>query len=145
MSVIGQSGVTIRDAVIDTTTDTVVGAPIAVKIADGPIRVAGTPYLEGTMFAAGVNNRAFYGLAVGTSPADARLVQNNVLPVNELAPVLGEERSIELPSVAVDVAKGESLFVLATPISDTFVGMGSRTPGAIILQDAVVRLPVVGR
>ncbi|HJR39010.1 MAG TPA: alpha/beta hydrolase [Nocardioidaceae bacterium] len=126
-------------------TSETVGAPIAVKIADGPIRVAGTPYLDGTMFAAGVNNRAFYGLAVGTSPADARLVQNNVLPVNELAPVLGEERSIELPSVAVDVAKGESLFVLATPISDTFAGMGSRTPGAIILQDAVVRLPVVGR
>jgi ABC-2 type transport system ATP-binding protein len=120
------------------------GAPVAFKIADGPIRVAGTPYLDGTMFAAGINNRAFYGLAVGTSPADARLVQNNVLPVNELAPVVGEERSIELPSVAVDVAKGESLFVLVTPVSDTFAGMGSRTPGAVILQDAVVRLPVAG-
>ncbi len=148
----GAGCTTVRSVAADKTfpvgtvaTSETVGAPIAVKIADGPIRVAGTPYLEGTMFAAGVNNRAFYGLAVGTSPADARLVQNNALPVNELAPVLGEERSIELPSVAVDVAKGESLFVLATPISDTFVGMGSRTPGAIILQDAVVRLPVVGR
>ncbi len=120
------------------------GAPIAYKVADGPIRAAGTPYLTGTMYAAGVNNRAFYGLAVGTSPADARIVQNNVLPVNELAPVTGERRRVELPSVAVDVAKGESLFVLASPVSDTFAGMGSRTPGAVILQDAVVRLPVVG-
>jgi ABC-2 type transport system ATP-binding protein len=120
------------------------GAPTAFKIVDGPIRVAGTPYLEGTMYAAGVNNRAFYGLAVGTSAADAKLVQNNVLPVNELAPVVGEERRIELPSVAVDVAEGESLFVLATPFSDTFAGMGSRTPGAVILQDTMVRLPVVG-
>lgn len=120
------------------------GPPVAVKVADGPIRIAGSPYLRGTMYAAGVNNRAFYGLAVGTSPADARLVQNNVLPVNEPSPVAGEKRMIRLPSVAVDVAKGESLFVMATAASDTFATMGSRTPGAVILQDAVVHLPVVG-
>ena len=41
------------------------------------------------------------------------------------------------------VAKGESLFVMATAVSDVFVGMGSRTPGAILLEDAVVDLPVV--
>ena len=120
------------------------GAPLAFKVADGPIRVAGTPYLSGVMTAAGVNNRAFYGLAVGTSPLDAKLVQNNVLPVFELQPVQGEKRRIELPSVAVDVPKGQSLFVLATPVSDTFTAMGSRTPGAILLQDAAVDLPVVG-
>ena len=119
------------------------GAPIAFKVADGPIRVAGTPYLSGLMTAAGVNNRAFYGLAVGTSPLDAKLVQNNVLPILELAPVVGEERRIELPSVAVDVPEGQSLFVLATAVSDTFVGMGSRTPGAVVLENAVVDLPVV--
>ncbi|MGH3369934.1 MAG: CocE/NonD family hydrolase [Nocardioidaceae bacterium] len=120
------------------------GAPLAFKIADGPIRIAGTSYLEGLMTAAGVNNRAFYGLAVGTSPLDAELVQNNVLPVFELEPVLGEPRRIELPSVAVDVPRGKSLFVLATPFSDTFVAMGSRTPGAVVLEDARVHLPVVG-
>ncbi|HSE09258.1 MAG TPA: CocE/NonD family hydrolase [Nocardioidaceae bacterium] len=119
------------------------GAPLAFKVADGPLRVAGTPWLSGLMTAAGVNNRAFYGLAVGTSPLDARLVQNNVLPILELEPVLGESRRIELPSVAVDVPAGESLFVLATPVSDTFAGMGSRTPGAVVLENAVVDLPVV--
>jgi len=121
-----------------------VGAPTAFKVADGPIRVAGTPYLSGTLTAAGVNNRAFYGLAVGTNPLDAKLVQNNVLPIFELEPVLGEERRVELPSVAVDVPKGQSLFVVATAVSDTFVGMGSRTPGVVVLENAVVDLPVVG-
>jgi hypothetical protein len=96
------------------------------------------------MTALGVNNRAFYGLAVGRTAADARLVQNNVLPVNELEPVVDEKRRIELPSVAVDVKEGESLFVLATAASDTFLAMGSRTPGAIVLEDATMRLPVVG-
>ena len=119
------------------------GAPIAYKVANGPISIAGTTYLKGTMYAAGVNNRAFYGLAVGTSPADAQLVQGNVLPVNELAPVAGEKRTIELPSVAVNVPKGKSLYVLATAVSDAFPSFGSRTPGAIVLQDATVQLPVV--
>jgi pimeloyl-ACP methyl ester carboxylesterase len=119
------------------------GAPIAYKVAAGPIRIAGTSYLDGTMFAAGVNNRAFFGLAVGTSPADAQLVQGNVLPVNELLPVAGEKRHIELPSVAVDVPAGKSLYLLATAVSDAFPTFGSRTPGAIVLQDASVKLPVV--
>jgi ABC-2 type transport system ATP-binding protein len=120
-----------------------VGAPLAFKVADGPISIAGTSYLSGSMLAAGVNNRAFYGLAVGTSQADAQLVQGNVLPVNELAPVSGEDRRIELPSVAVDVPEGQSLYVLVTAVSDAFPTFGSRTPGVIVLQDAKVELPVV--
>jgi ABC-2 type transport system ATP-binding protein len=121
------------------------GAPIAYEVAPGPIRVAGTPYLTGTLTALGANNRAFYGLAVGTSPADAHLVQNNVLPLNTLAPVTGEPWRIALPSVAIDVPAGQSLYVLASPVSDTFVGMGSRTPGAVLLEDTVVHLPEVSR
>jgi ABC-2 type transport system ATP-binding protein len=119
------------------------GAPIAYEVAQGPIRIAGSPYLTGTLTALGANNRAFYGLAVGTSPVDAHLVQNNVLPLNELAPVVGEPRRIALPAVAVDVPEGQNLYVIASPISDTFVGMGSRTPGAVILEDTAVHLPVV--
>ena len=97
------------------------------------------------MTALGVNNRAFYGLAVGTSPADAHLVQNNVLPINEPQPVDGEPRRITLPSVAVDVPAGESLYVIASPVSETFAGMSSRTPGVVVLDDTVAHLPVVGR
>lgn len=88
-------------------------------------------------------NRAFYAFAVGASPADAKVIQGNVLPVNDLAPVTGAKRTIELPSVTIDVPAGESLFVLARATNDMFVGFGTRTPGAIVLQDAVVRLPVV--
>lgn len=121
------------------------GVPLSYEVAQGPIRIAGTPYLKGTMTAAGANNRAFYGLAVGTSPADAKLVQNNVLPVNELTPVVAQSRRIALPSVAVDVPAGQNLYLLASPFSDTFVGMASRTPGAILLEETVVHLPVVGR
>ncbi|MBC9734533.1 alpha/beta fold hydrolase [Nocardioides marmotae] len=122
-----------------------VGTPLSYPVAAGPIRVAGTPYLTGQMTALGVQNRAFYGLAVGTSPLDARLVQNNVLPIDEPAPVLGERRRVALPSVAVDVPKGQNLYLMVTPVSDTFLVMGSRLPGVVTIEDTVVHLPVVGR
>ena len=124
-------------------TTTTVGGPIGTLIATGPIRIAGTPTFTANVFAAGVNNRAFYSLGVGTSPADVKIVQNNVLPVNELLPVNGVSKTVELPSVAVDVPKGMSLYLVATPVSDSFAAMGSRTPGAIVMKDVVVHLPVV--
>jgi ABC-2 type transport system ATP-binding protein len=142
---------TVRNAAGDTgfpvgtvaTTETG-GAALAFPVAAGPIRIAGSAYLTGTLTALGLNNRAFYGLGVGTNPLDATLVQNNVMPLNELAPVNAEPRRIELPAVAVDVPAGKTLYVIASPLSETFVGTGSRTPGVVILQDTVAHLPVVG-
>jgi ABC-2 type transport system ATP-binding protein len=119
------------------------GPAVAFKVTDGPVRVAGTPYLDGTLTALGVNNRAFFALAIGTSAADAKVVQGDVLPYNSLVPVNGAPVKIELPSVAVDVPAGQSLFVVAMATNDMFVGFGSRTPGAVVLQDAVVRVPLV--
>ncbi len=123
-------------------TTTAVGAPLPTKIADGPLRVAGSPYLTGKVTAIGLENRAFYGFAIGTSPLDATLVSNSVLPHRETSTVVGVERQVALPSIAVDVPAGQSLFLVATPLSDTFVGMGSRAPGAIAIESTVVHLPV---
>ena len=120
------------------------GPPLLYEVARGPIRLAGNAHLTATMTALGVHNRAFYGLAVGTSPLDAQLVQGNVLPVNEPSPVIGEPRRIQLPAVAVDVPRGKSLYLLVTAVSDTFASMGSRTPGAILLENTRVSVPVVG-
>jgi ABC-2 type transport system ATP-binding protein len=120
-----------------------VSPPLAVKVADGPLRVAGTPYLEGDVTALGVNNRAFYALGVGTSPADVKIVQGNVLPYSSQLPVNGVHTTIELPSVAVDVPAGSSLYVVAMATNDMFAGFGSRTPGAVVIQNAKVKVPVV--
>jgi hypothetical protein len=119
--------------------------PTYLEIADGPIAVAGTPYLTGTVTTIGDDNRAFLGLAVGTSPADAHLVQNNVLPIYEHLPVSSLRRRIDLPSVAAVVPAGQSLYVVASPYSDTFTGEASRDPGAVLIEDTVVHLPVLGR
>jgi ABC-2 type transport system ATP-binding protein len=126
-------------------TTTAVGLPLAYEVARGPLRIAGSPYLSGKVTALGVQNRAFYGLAVGTSRANAKLVQNNVLPLNEPRPVRGKQRRVQLPSVAVDVPKGKKLFLVASAISDTFLLMGARVPGVVTIDDTVVHLPVVRR
>ena len=134
---------TASHALPDITTTAGAGVPQAVEVADGPLTVAGTPYVDATVTALGLDSRAFFGLTVGTSPADARVVQNNVLPHREESPNLGAQRTIELPSVAVEVPPGQSLFLTVSPVSDMFGGHGSRTPSGMVLEDVTVRVPVV--
>jgi ABC-2 type transport system ATP-binding protein len=129
--------------VADIATTSAAGAPQYLKVADGPLTIAGTPRLDAVVTALGLDSRAFFGLAVGTSAADAKVVQNNLLPHREVSLNLGSRRSIELPSVAVEVPEGSSLFLVVSPVSDMFAGHGSRTPGALSLADVTLQLPVV--
>ena len=123
-------------------TSTAAGAPQSIKLADGPFRVAGTPYVDALVTAVGLESRAFFALSVGTSPANAKVIQNNMLPHREPSVNLGAQRRIELPSVAATVPKGQSLFLTVSPVSDMFAGHGSRTPGAMVLDNVKVRVPV---
>ena len=123
-------------------TPTAAGAPVAHELAAGPLRVAGTPTLDAAVTALGADTRAFLALSVGTSPADAKVVQNNTLPLRELLPVVAGKRTIELPSIAVDVPAGKKLFLTISPAADMFGGHGSRTPGAFLLEDVTVHAPV---
>lgn len=124
-------------------TPTAAGAPQAVKLADGPLTIAGTPHVEALVTALGLDSRAFFALSVGTTAADAKVIQNNVLPHREQSLNLGARRTIGLPSVAADIPAGQSLFLTVSPVSDMFVLHGSRTPGAMTLDDVTVRVPVV--
>ena len=124
---------------------TMAGAPIYLEIAgtDGAT-VAGVPTLDGTLYAAGVDTRVFLGLARGTSPADATVLQNNVLPIRSLLPSVGTALAgHELPGVAVELAEGEKLFLVISPVSDMYIAHGSRTPGAVAITDVAVNLPIV--
>ncbi len=130
--------------VADTVTTSAVGVPQAVKIADGPIRTAGRSFVTADVTTLGPDTRAFYSLSVGTSPADARIVQNNMLPQREPAMITDKRRRYELPSVAVDVPEGQSLFLTVSPVSDMFAGYASRTPGVVQLSNLKAHLPTVG-
>jgi pimeloyl-ACP methyl ester carboxylesterase len=118
------------------------GAPIAFKIADGPLTVAGIPVLRGSLTTAAVDARAFFALSIGTSEADAQILQNNVMPLRQLIPAVGEELALELPGVAVEVPEGQSLFLTVAQVTDMFIGTGSRAPGAIVIESATVDVPL---
>ena len=124
-------------------TTTAAGGPVARELLAGPVTIAGQPLVTAAVTALGVENRAFLALSVGTSPANAKVVANNVLPLNEPLPVVGAQRTIELPAVAVEVPAGQSLFLTVSPVSDMFALHGSRTPGALVLDATTVHLPVV--
>ena len=121
-----------------------VGAPQATQLAAGPIRIAGRSYVTGNVSTLGPDTRAFYALAVGTSPADARVVQNNMLPLREPTMVTDVRRRLELPSVAVNVPRDQNLYLLTSPQQDMFAGMASRTPGVVRMSQIKVALPTVG-
>lgn len=126
-------------------TTTTAGAPLYFEVAQGPLSVTGIPELSGKVAAAGVDSRVFLGLAIGSSAADARVVQNNLMPLRQVMPTTGTDFVIELPGVAVDVPEGQSLFLVVTPESDMYFGHGSRTPGAVQLSDLRLLLPQPAR
>jgi pimeloyl-ACP methyl ester carboxylesterase len=127
-----------------TLTTTGAGAFQHHEIAQGPITVAGIPELEATVTTLGADQRVFFALSVGSSLADARVVQNNMMPLRELLPVVQERQTIELPGVAVEVPAGQNLYLTVSPVSDMSFGHGSiRTPGVVGLENLVVRVPTI--
>jgi ABC-2 type transport system ATP-binding protein len=117
------------------------GAPINYQIAEGPITLGGVPTLSGKVTTTTLDSRSFFGLSMGTTPADALVIQNNVMPLRKVLPAQDEEFEIELPGVAVEVPEGQSLFLTVTPVSDMSFGHGSRVPGAVVLSDVELTLP----
>jgi ABC-2 type transport system ATP-binding protein len=66
------------------------------------------------------------------------------MPLREFEPVVQQDRTIELPGIAVEVPEGQSAYLTVSPVSDMFFGHGStRTPGVVGLEDITVNLPVV--
>jgi ABC-2 type transport system ATP-binding protein len=127
-----------------TATTTGAGAPQHHEIAEGPLTIAGVPTVDATVTSVGADQRVFFAISVGTSPADATVVHNNTMPLRELLPVVRERRTVELPGIAVEVPEGQNAYLTISPLSDMFFGHGStRTPGVVTLEDMTVNLPVV--
>ena len=120
---------------------TAAGTPQHIEVAQGPVTVAGVPRLTGELDSVGLDARAFFGLSIGTSASDARVIQNNLLPLRQPLPATGQAFGIELPGVVVTVPEGQKLFLTISPISDMYFAHGSRTPGALILNDLSLTLP----
>jgi hypothetical protein len=114
--------------------------PVSVPLAKGPITVAGVPELKAKVTSLVPNAGAFFALSVGTTPLDARIVQNNTMPLREPTLVRGARRTVDLPGIAVDVPAGKTLFLTVSPVADMFAGQDGHVPGALQLNDVSLRL-----
>jgi ABC-2 type transport system ATP-binding protein len=110
------------------------GLPINLEVAKGPITVAGIPRLDAKVSSLLPDAGAFFALAVGTTPLDAKIVQNNTMPLRLPRIVHDARRSIELPGIAVDVPAGKSLFLTVSPVADMFAGQNGRVPNLLKLD-----------
>ena len=110
------------------------GLPINLEVAKGPISIAGVPHLDASVTSLLPDAGAFFALSVGTTPLDAKVVQNNTMPLREPKVVDGARRSIELPGIAVDVPAGKSLFLTVAPVADMFAGQNGRVPNVLQLD-----------
>lgn len=120
------------------------GAPINIPVHEGAIDLAGVPLLSGKVTTANLDARVFFGLSVGMTPADARVIQNNLMPLHRVLPVQDDEFEIELPGIADRIEDGETLFLTITPVSDMYFGHGTRTAGPVVLGDLELTLPAEG-
>lgn len=121
-------------------TTTGLGVPLNLEVAKGPITVAGIPRLEAKVSTLLPDSGAFFALSVGTTPLDAKIVQNNTMPLREKRVVHHTRRSIELPGIAVDVPAGKSLFLTVSPVADMYAGQNGRLPAPITLTNPTLTL-----
>ena len=108
------------------------GPALATEVAKGPIthRRVVVPHRRRHLARRSTTGRSS-GSPWAPSPLDATLVQNNVLPLREATPVTGVKRRITVPSVSVEVPAGQSLYLLVSPTSETFVGDGQPPAGPV--------------
>jgi ABC-2 type transport system ATP-binding protein len=116
------------------------GLPFAIPVARGPVKLAGPVRLDARVSSLVPDSRAFFGLSVGFTPLDARVAQNNTMPLREATVVKGAKRRVELPAVAVDVPAGKTLYLTVTPVADMYAGQSSRPPGILKLDQVKLSL-----
>jgi pimeloyl-ACP methyl ester carboxylesterase len=112
-------------------------------LAKGPITVAGVAQLKGKVSSVLPGAAAFFALSVGTTPLDAKIVQNNTMPLREMRPVHGAKRTVDLPGIAVDVPAGKSLYLTVSPVADMFAGQNGQVPSSLRLDDVKLSLHLV--
>lgn len=113
---------------------------VTTAVAKGPITVAGVPRLKAKVSSLLPDAAAFFALSVGTTPLDAKIVQNNTMPLRETSPVHRAKRTVELPGIAVDVPAGKTLFLTVSPVADMYAGQGGRVPSPLRLDDVKLSL-----
>jgi len=149
-----QGGDCVNTASLDATTTVDAGDILAstssagpiqqIALAQGPLTLSGIPTLDATVTSlSALDARAFFGLSIGTTPADARVIAHNMMPLRAQGIIIEQSTHIELPGLAITIPAGQTLYLTTTPTNDMYFAHSARTPGAMLLQNTQVNLPIV--
>ncbi len=112
-------------------------------LVEGPVTLAGIPTLTATVTTPHPDARLFWGLAAGTSRDNAELIDKQWMPSLIQGPALAEPMEIELGGIVDEIGEDEELYLAISPWAAQFVGHASRVPGAVVIGDVEVGLPIV--
>lgn len=122
------------------------GPSVALELftADAETRIAGIPVLKGSVTAAGADSIVFFSLKWANAVGVEAIVDDQVTPLRLTAPVTSPlEFTLDLGGVATRLQPGDSLSLAVSTVEPMFVGNAERVPGAVVLGDLTVELPVL--
>lgn len=127
------------------------GVPVRAGLdgATGPATISGIPTLSATVDVTRPSPyisepvRVFVGLAVGATPADARVLGNQWMPIQLPGPGT-HTVSMDLSGVSDELSANEQLYLVVSPNVDQFAHHPSRVPALVELTDVQVGVPLVG-
>ncbi|HUR69564.1 MAG TPA: CocE/NonD family hydrolase [Candidatus Thermoplasmatota archaeon] len=114
---------------------------VALPVLDGPALLAGIPHLRATgTDGIVVEGLAFAGLVILSPDGHERIVDDQTQPIR-LVP--GEPLDLDLVAVAARLNEGDKLLLRIDGLNEWYAHNGQRAPGAALLTDLTVTLPVV--
>ena len=114
---------------------------LLIPVLEGPALLAGIPRLHAEgVDAVLVESYAFAGLVVLSPEGHQRVVDDQTAPFR-LVP--GQPVDADLAGVATRLAEGERLFLRIDGANEWYAHNGPRVPGATLLADITLTLPVV--
>ena len=111
-----------------------------VPLAEGPLVVAGVPTLRAQVDATAPGGVVFASLVVVGADGFTRVVNDQSMPLRALP---GAALASELAGVATALGPGERLLLRLDGLNEWYLHNGARAPGAALLRDVVVALPVL--
>lgn len=113
--------------------------------ADQDTILAGIPTLRGTLTSPGPDTIVYFSLRVPSRGDEFEaVVDDQVTPIRLKAPATGPVPfALDLGGVGVRLKEGEQLVLTVATVEPMYFGNAERVPGAAVVDDLVLELPVV--
>jgi len=109
---------------------------------DEATALTGVPTLSGEITVGGADAIVYLSLVVGEGP-DQRVLNSQVTPLREDGPATEESFEVELGGVGAALDAGDTVKLEISSTHTQYAHNGERAPGAVVLENLELDLPVV--